>query len=73
MTFAAILLNVLVPILVAGVVTYLISMPNAPLSPRAKQLATWVIWAAVILWMLFWALGALGVVGSARGPVLRER
>ncbi len=70
MTALDLLLHLVAPILVAGALAYVIALPNAPFSPRAKSLATWVIWAIAVLWILVWLLGLVGVV-HLRTPVVR--
>lgn len=60
MTFVALLLNVIVPLLVAGVGGYLCTLPDAPLSDRAKRVVPWVLWAIAVLWAVVWALSTLG-------------
>lgn len=68
MTFLALLVHVLVPVLVAGVISYLVNMPTAPFSLRAKSLSTWVIWVVTVLYILWWVLDAFGLL-PAPAPI----
>ncbi len=71
MTFLDLVLNIVVPILVAGVVAWVISRDDAPLSPGGKRLARWAIWAIAALWIVVWLLRLTGMAHVLHTPVVR--
>lgn len=51
--FLDILLNVLFPILVAGVAMWVLSRPNAPLDADMRGAAKWVILVLLATWIIY--------------------
>ncbi len=57
--FWSAVVNVVVPLAIAGVVSWVVQMPEAPLSPRARQLIAWVVWLLAAIWIVIWLAGFL--------------
>lgn len=60
LTLYGLLLNVVVPLLVAGVLVWLLTLPSAPFDATLKGALRWVVIAIVVVWILFWLLSAFG-------------